>query len=406
MTDEIVTPSAPVETNVSQPLNAPKPYDDDMLEAYAAEEAVEEGESDSSTEQVKDTPEAKAPPVEEQKEPEAEESSEEKPEPAKAKSDDKIIDGLEEIPIKRLINGKEVEFKIKEAVQAYVKQEEFNRNMDRRITHISQREKRWESEQNQFKDKIGKVIEVTQSGDFVTGIRALAKLAVGNSGADPVEFEKKYFAQLDKIREVYTKLTPEQQEAYFAKRKAAEYEARAKQLEDEKTVNTEKSNLQEKVSSLQQQYGVKDNEFWSNYRALVETQVGEGKHFQAPDEIQAEDVISYSLRVKHEEKVLEAGKKVGISDDAILDEVSRITLVDPTLSVDDIVRVIESSGIAKNASPAAVENLNRKAEKSKTRFTQASSTKKEQNGKIEGYEGEDLDFLYRNQPKAYSRPVR
>lgn len=379
---------------VSKPFVSAKPYDDDMFDAYEATEPTAEEQKPV------EEPKAEEPKAEEAKEPE------QKAEPAKEPEQKEVPDAaIEETAIKRAINGKEVEFKVKDAIQAYVKQEEFNRNMDRRLTHVSQREKRFLDEQTKFKSVIDKVIEVTQGGDFIGGVRALAKLAAGNSKADVVEFEKKYFAQLDKVRDVYSKMTPEQQEAYFAKRAAAEAQERASRLEDEKSAQVEISQLQAKVNKLTSDYGIPEAEFWKNYKALESSQVGEGKAFAAPNDIKPEDVISFSLRVRHEEKVLQAGEKIGVTDDAVLDEVVRLTLARPDLSVDDIAKIIEDAGLAKTAKPQAVENLNRKAEKSNARFNQASSTKKE-NGKIDGLDTEDLEFLYRKQPKAYARPVR
>lgn len=393
------TPSVETPTNttpeVSQLIVSSKPYDDDLLDAYAEEAATE------STENVE---KAIEPPKEEEKTEEVK-TEEDAKDPSRASKGDKVDDGFEDVPIKKLINGKEVEFKVKDAIQAYVKQEEFNRNMDRRITTVAKREQAWAQDQENFKGNLGKIIEVAQAGDFVTAIRGLAKIAVGGSGLDVTTFERQYFEQLDKIHEVYTKLTPEQREAYFAKRALVEAKAKAKELEEEKAAHADKSQLQEKVISLQKQYGLQDEEFWSNYKALESAQVGEGKAFRDTSEIKPEDVVRYSLMVRHEAKVLEAGKKAGIGDEALLNEVSKITAAEPDFTVDDIVRVIETSGLAKNARSEAVENLNRKVEKSKTRFNQASSTKKA-NGKIEGLDKEDLDFLYRKQPRTYSRPVR
>lgn len=387
MTDEITTPVAPtVETTdtnseVSKPLVTSKPYDDEMLEAY-------EAEANAETE----TPEVK--------------KSIEPPKDETLKTEtDKTPNAIEETPLTKLINGKQVEFKIKDAVDAFVQKEEFNRQMSRRVNEVAHREQRWTQDQNKFKETIGKVIGVAQQGDFVSAVRALAKLAFNGTGSDVVEFEKQYFSQLDKVGEVYSKMTPQERETYFAKRSAAESKSRADALEEEKTVNTEKSQLQESVASLQKQYGLKDEEFWGNYKVLEETQVGKDKAFKTPHEIKTEDVIRFSLRVRHEEKVVEAGKKVGIDDDAILDGISEITSKMPDLTADDIVKIIETSGIAKNAKPEAVENLNRKVGKSKAHFTQANSTKKE-NGKVAGLDKEDLDFLYRRQPKVFVRPAR
>ena len=323
---------------------------------------------------------------------------------AKSREGDTEHDGLEEVALKRPINGKTVEFKIKDAIQAYVKQEEFNRNMDRRISHISQKEKKWASEMEAFKGRVGDVIQEARTGDPVKTLRALAKLATAGSGLDVVEFEKQYFEHWDKVKDVYTKMSPQEREAYWAKRALAEAKEKTRELENEKALTVETSKLSEQVVQAQKQYELSNDEFWGNYQYLAENNIGEGKKFASPNDIQVEDVVRYSLAVRHEEKVLQAGKKFGIDDDETLDRISEVTATDPTITVEEIQRVIETSGIAKHASQDVVENLNRKAERSNLRFNQASSTKK--NGIPEGYDEETLAELYRNSPRVYQRVNR
>lgn len=383
------TASSPL---VSHPITQSKPYDDDLINEYVNEEKAVEQSGESQT---------KEEPKDETIDPSAEKAIQDPPKGTKA---DKVVDGVEELPVKKVIGGKEVEFKIKDAVNAYIKQEEFNRNMDRRLSHVSSREKAWEKSQAEFKDKVGKIIESAQSGDFVQGIRALAKLAIGNSDADIVEFEKKYFEQLDKVRDIYGKMTPEQREAYFAKRSSEEARTRLKQIVEERQRETEKATLEQRIQTLQKEYAIDNSQFWENYKLLAESQVGDGKVFNTVHDIKPEDVVKFSLQVRHEEKIQEAGKKLGIEDESILEEVSRITSADPSLTVEDIVNILEKSGVVKTATPAQVENLNRKAEKSNTRFSQASTTKK--NSAVEGLDREDLDYLYRKQPKVFTRVVR
>lgn len=370
-----------------------KPYDDEMLNSYEAE-AIKEDPSLAKPEEPKEEkpidPETETP-----------EESEEELE-AKATKDDKVIDGVEELPIKRMINGKEVEFKIKDAIQSYVKQEEFNRNMDRRLNDVHRKERAWKKEEESFVERVQEVVSKAQNGDFVSGIEALAKLAAGKSDLDVVKFQKLYFDQLEKVREVYTKMTPEQQDAYFAKKSAAEAKAKLEKLQNEKASSEAQSQLQYQVDTLMQENGLSPEEFWGNYKQIVDTQVGEDKAFKDPNEITADEVLKYSLTVKHWEKVYRAGESVGVTDDSILDEVGKITSNYPDLSIDDVVKVIKNAGLA---SPSAVENLNRKVGKNGQPHSAASSTKNK-NGKVQGLDEEDLSFLYRNQPKAYSRIVR
>lgn len=398
---EAITVNTVAETGTSTESLTPtpitqssKPYDDEMLDSYQAE-AIKEDPSlakvDPPKEEKPIDPETETP--EEAEEPEVE---------AKATKDDKVVDGLEELPVKRMINGKEVEFKIKDAIQSYVKQEEFNRNMDRRLNDVHRKERAWKKEEDSFREKVTDVVNSAQNGDFVSGIRALAKLAAGNSDLDIVKFEKMYFDQLENVRKVYTEMTPEQREAYFAKRSAAEAKAKLEKLQNEKTSTEAQSQLQQHVDTLMQQNGLTPEEFWGNYKQIVDSQVGEDKTFKDPNEITADEVIRYSLTVRHWEKVYRAGESAGITDDSILDEVGKITSTNPDLTVDDIVKVIKNAGLA---SPSVVENLNRKVGKNGQPHSAASSTKNK-NGKVEGLDEEDLSFLYRNQPRAYSRIVR
>lgn len=402
MADESVSTLSVATEPIPAAVTSTKPYD--MLDAYEAEAPTE-------------APKEEAPAKVEGVLPDdnniegSDEAVEAKPEEGdkgdggKAKEGDKVDDGFESVPVTKTINGKEVTFTVKDAITAYTKQEEFNRQMDQRITTVAKREQAWRQDHDQFKSKVGEVIKVAQSGDFVTAIKALAKVATNGTGLDVTEFEKQYFEQLDEIQKVYSKLTPEQKEAYFAKRAAKEAQARAKELEDEKTTTVAQSQLQQHVAKLQEENGLTNEEWWGNYKALAELGTGEGKPFKTREDITAEDVVRYSLQVRHEQKVFEAGKKLGVSDEAVLTELSRITSTDPTLTADQIAEVLRTSGIATTASPTAVENLNRKAGKSNIRFSQASSTKKE-NEKIEGYDKESLDFLYRKQPRQSVRPVR
>lgn len=387
-TDSSTPPAETTNSNpaVSKPFVTAKPYDDDMFEAYQDENKEETKEPNETK-----TPE-KTEPAKETKTPEEEKAVEAKP-------------TIEDTVLKRTVNGKEVEFKVADAIKAWEVKEKFNRDMDRRVTVVSQREKVFERDQASLKGHLDKVIEVSQKGDFVTAIRALAKLATNGTDLDVTKFEKQYFDQLEKVRDVYTKMTPEQKEAYFAKRSQVDAEEKLKRFEEEKAQQTAHSQLQSKVVELQQQNSLSDEEFWGNYKALESLLVGDGKPFKTPQDITAEEVVKYSLQVRHEAKVLEAGKKAGIEDEAVLEELSEITQSKPDLTIDDLVRIIESSGIAKTASPEAVENLNRKAGKSKLQFNQANSAKK-QNGKIEGLDKEDLDFLYRKQPRVFTRPLR
>lgn len=374
---------------VNRPLVSPKPYDDDMLDAYADEAAEDETPKEEKTTQISKKDEQKT---------ELKTDSEAKPEEAEPK--------LEDTTLTRKINGKDVEFKVADAIKAYENQETFNRNMDRRATAMSQKEQKWVADQQSFKGKIDTAIKECASGNFVGAVRGFAKLAAADNPEFSVaHFEKLYFDQLNKVGNVYKNMTPEQQKAYFAEREASDARARVKELEAKETERSEKSALEGRVQAMQQKEGLSPEEFWGNYKFLAENLVGKSAAFKSVDDITPETVVQYSKQVRHEAKVLEAGKKSGISDNAVIAKLSTITQNDPTLSVDDLVEIINKSGLISNADPKSVENLNRKVGKSNTRFNQVSSTKK-QNGKIEGYDEESLNDLYRKSPRVYARPVR
>lgn len=400
----VSTDSNPVRANanpeVSQVIKSVKPYDD--LDAYGDESQTDadaqgndkgntgnstgdnaKSESDDGTDTAKN------------------------PQETKIEGDKSETAKLEESTVKRTINGKEVEFKVADAIKAYESQENFNRSMDKRLQEadsrdrlISNKFKSWDHQQANFKSKIGEVIEVAQNGDFVSGIRALAKLAAGSSDLDVVKFEEMYFGQLEEVRKVYSEMTPEQRKAYWATRRATEAESKVKKFESEKEATVSQSQLQEEVTQLQQANGISPQEFWGNYKKIADEQVGPDKHFKSADDITKEDVIGYSLEVKHWENIYSAAETLGIEDEALLDEVAKITKTKPGITVEEIQTVIKGAGLA---SPSAVENLNRKVGKSGQPSSAASSTKKQN---ANGMDKEDLDFLYRNQPKAYQRIIR
>lgn len=401
MTDVVTS-----EVGTTAPTALPKSTTpDDLLAMYDAE-----AKADAPAEAPKEAeaPALQAPPPPKEEEAPKEEAPKEEfsktdiapKNVIKAKLDGTDVNIPEDAELTHRINGKDVPFKVKDAVQAWAQKEEFERNMSRRVNTIASREKRWQADQETFKTKIGEVIQVARGGDFVSGIRALAKLAAGNSSLDIAEFEKQYFEQLDKINDVYSKLSPAERDKFFAERKAKDLEDEIKRRDEERAGAEQRTTLESRVKSLQQQLAISDNDFWDGYKILAESQVGEGKAFTNRDEITPETVAKYILAVRHEEKVLAAGEQVGVTDDAILDEVSRIAAPHPEWTVEDIKAVIEKSEVVKSAPPNVVENLNRKTKPSSG---QVSSTKKK-DGKTQGLDEEDLEFLYRQQPRSY-RPA-
>lgn len=318
----------------------------------------------------------------------------------KAKLNEADVEIPEDAVVVQKINGKDVPVKVKDAFAAFTKIEDFNRKMDQRISYATAKEKRFESNMTAFKSSVDKIVDTAQKGDFVSAIRALAKVAAGNSGLDIVKFEQKYFEQLDKVNEIYSKMTPDQRAAFFAKRQAETATEEAATLRAAQEAQVHQQELEQRIVSSIETGGLSKDEFWSAYEYLAQNAVGEGRHFPDPDAIPPEVVVQYAKAVQHERKVQEAGERVGIKDDAILDEISKLTRSHPEFTVEDIVAVVERSGVAKVAPPGVVENLNRKARAYNTASSQVSSAKEE----ARELDDEDLKFLTRHAPRAY-KPI-
>ena len=322
----------------------------------------------------------------------------------KAKFGQDDVEIPEEATLVQKINGKDVSFKVADAVAAFIKKEEFNRQMDSRVTTVTKREKAFADDQKFFKDTIlNDVIGAAQSGDFVKTINKLAKLAAGNSGMDVVKFEKAYFSQLDKIREVYTSMTPEQQAKWFAEREAQNLREELNSRNERDQIEQSKGQLQSHIKTLTEKNGIPEGVFWESYKYIVDNAVGEGKHFKSSNDITPEDVTKFTLQAKHDAKVYIAGQKLGIDNEEILSEVSKLTVDHPEYSPEDIASIIERSGIASKAPNSVIENLNRKAGKqNQAQRSQVTSKKKN----TDGLDEEDMNFLYRQQPRAYKPAFR
>lgn len=307
------------------------------------------------------------------------------------------------------INGKEVTFKAEQAIQAYVKQEEFNRNMDRRVTKVAQREQALTNEMAGVKTKAIEVVNAALKGDFLSSIRSLAQLAAGKSDFDVVTFEKAYLDQLEKYHEAYSKMTPEQREKFFAERKASVYEEENKTLRAKSDRHGAEQALLAKVSQLCEENKIDPDDFRETFVEMSQKLVGEGKRWKEPGEITPEDVVSQVKLGQHYGTVFGAAKKVGFREDdpqleQVVDEIVQMTFGRDDVTPAMIEQILERSGLATTAPADAVENLNRKAQKAGF-SSQASSTKKEKT-KAEGYDDMDLDELYRHAPRTYKRISR
>lgn len=323
----------------------------------------------------------------------------------KAKFGDKEIEVPEDATFTVTINGKEVEFKTKDAIQAFQGKEEFNRNMDRRVGAVTAKEREWKRQMDSLRETATKVIDSAIGGDMFAATKTLAKLAAAGTKLDPSQFEKAYLDQIEKFYDAYAKMTPEQRDKFLLERRVKLQEEENRTLKETQARNEARAQLAAKLDSLYKQHATTPEEFWDTYKSMAENLVGEDKPWKSPNDIQPEDVIRQLTLSRQYERVEEAAEKVNLTDEDKIDAVFELTKQYPEWGVDDIVKVITKSGIV-NAVPKEVENLNRKAEKSgiKTQLSTVSSTEKK-NGKVAGvYDKDEWEWLTRHQPKVY-RPA-
>jgi hypothetical protein len=298
----------------------------------------------------------------------------------KAKHGDTELDIPEEAVIPVKVNGKDVSLKIKDAVQAFVKQDEFNRNMDRRVFTVSSREKKLAEEFGTLKERAEGVIRLAAQGDYLPGVRALAKMVGLTSNSEVVQLEKAMMDNLDSIRKVWTEMSPEQRDAYLANRRAEEAQKELEATRASTQRQQGETQLKQKVQTLMEQNGLNEESFWQHYQTLVENAVGEGQLYSDPNEIKPEDVINYHKQVQVVKKVDTALKNVNpaLLEQPIADEVINMVSGHDEFTVEDIEQIVRD---ALGAPSKTVENLNRKVEQAnsrglRTQLKQVSSTKK------------------------------
>ncbi len=382
---------------------------DDLLNDYAEEETAQAKQSTET--KLLPTEQSVNEPTKEGGDPNGQESGEKSKEESakevtlkslKAKLGDKEVDLPEEAVLSEKIGDKEVTFTVKDAIKAWKGQEDFNRNMDRRSTSLSQKEKALQAQYQGLNAKAKQVVDMAVSGDFYSTVRALAQMAAGQSGLDIETFEKQYLDQLENQQKLWSNMTPEQREIFKAQKKAELLAEENQRLKGQSQEVSQAQQLQQQINALCQQANVGVDDFWKTYEALAENEVGEGKRWRTKNEISPEQVIYYSALTKHVQQVESLASEAGINDTAIIDEIIEVTK-DKGFSAEQIKRVIEESGLAVNARPAAIENLNRRAQKSGIAPSENKGSSIQKKPELDE---EDEEFLYRMAPRQYRTLVR
>lgn len=389
MSEETISATPGVVT--VSPLEAPKSTKpDDLLDMYAEEEAGEAAESlatpsDTSKQLVNDGT--------------GDTTSTHQGEVIKAKFGDKDISIPKEAKLSVEIDGKSVEVSISDATQALVKQQEFDRNMAKRINTVSRREQATNGAFQNLLSTATKVQELASKGDLLSVNRELAKIASNGSKLDLVTWERKFFDQNLEFAKAYGQLSESQKVQLFKERQAELNESELKRIREQESQREQLGTVQQQVQALQETHQLSPKEFWGTYELMVEELVGEGKDFKVKEDITPEKIAEQAVLNRRVERIYQASKEVGLQNEDIIDEVIRSTTAYPDISTEDIAEFIKRSGVLGNEPPkSAVENLNRKAQKNGLQQKSGNSTKRERN--TSGLDQEDLDFLYRKQPKV------
>lgn len=328
----------------------------------------------------------------------------------KARLGDKELDIPEdaEIPVK--VNNKDFQLKVKDAVTAFVKQDEFNRNMHKRISTVDNREKKLQAEYQGVEQKARAVLEMVQGGDFLGSIKSLAKVAGIDSESDQIALEKAFFNQLGELNKVWGEMTPQQREVYFAKREAEELKSKlAATKQQSERVQLEQDLIRE-VNQLCEQNGLSMEDFKGYYQTLATELVGEGKNWGSASEIQPADVVNYhkqvvAMKAIHEALAEDKAVEMYDSYSEAMDNIALMSLEQGLNKqqikelTKDIVKAIKSKQPSK-----AAENLNRKVAKTGqvAQLNPANSANKK--NKIEGYDDPaDLEWLNRKAPRTSQR---
>lgn len=307
-----------------------------------------------------------------------------------AKFGDEELSIPEEAVFTATINGKEVPAKIADAIKAYSEQETFNRKLDQRLSYADRREKdvaskmsAYQAELASVKTRAGEISKLFAQGDVLPAVKQLARMAAGANGLDEVAYEKQALDALEQAQSVYTKMTPQQREVYFANRKA---ELASKELERQKgemSAAQAKQQLDAEISAIEKQLGFNRDQFWDYYEVLMKESVGPGKQFADPKQITPKDVADFHQKVQLSGKIDQALTRIDktlLNNESFLEALDREVEGRYDLTADDIETIVR---IALDTPTKSVENLNRKVDQAnskglRTQLKQASSTKKEE----------------------------
>jgi hypothetical protein len=325
----------------------------------------------------------------------------EKPKAFTAKLGDKTdVEIPEEAEITQSLGDKAVSFKVKDAVKAYLGQEDFNRKMMSRVntvkqkeTEITGRERAYKQELAGIKQRAQDVVRLALQGDPIRGVSALARMASANNEVDAIMIERQLIESLTKTYEIWDKWTPEQRDGFFAQRRAEESERQAKDAMAQVEYTKAEQAVRVETQAIKDKHGITDDQIVAILDVMNESLVGEGKRFKTVHDIKPADVADFHLAALHLGNVKQAIEKVSpelLNDEGFVEEVFNRTKGDPDFAdIDTLSEVIKTSLEIPSKS---VENLNRRVELNKSGTL--NSQLRQVSSQVEGKESEADKELY------------
>lgn len=314
---------------------------------------------------------------EEQKEKESlKESIDKEENVVRAKVGDSEITVPQDAIFTTTINGRSVDFKLTDALTAFETKEEFERNANARVSKLKNLEQKFMSQVSLVNTNLETIADAAAQGDMMGAIKLIAEM----QQKDPIVLEREILDNLNRVFDAYTKMSPVEREAYFAKRQNEYFREKIDKQQKAQQQAQEAQQVELQIANICQKLSLSKEEFFGVYELLAQQEVGQGKTFQSSDDITPVDVAAFVLQRSHHVRVDDAIKATApdrIRDAAFRNYVIEMTAGDPTFStVDDIADLIKT---ALNLPSPAVQNLSNKVLKDpviKNQVTQGSSKAK------------------------------
>lgn len=310
------------------------------------------------------------------------------PKKLKAKFGNDDLEIPEEAVLVSKIYGKDVEYKVVDAVKAYENRHKFERDANRRINDIVSRERAYVKDLDNVKKKASEISTLFSKGDVLPAIKMLARMAAGANGMNEVEYEKQAIESLEKMRAAYSSMNEEQRKVYWAERRAEIAQKELDRKNQEQSRSAALSQLESDIKTAQKSAGMSEEQFWGHYEWLVKNAVGEGKRYPDANEITPQDIAKLHQQVQLSNRIdaaLKAVEPALINDEDFLGVLDSVIGERFDLTQEDIETIVRT---ARGTPSKSVENLNRKVEQANSRglrsqLSKVSSAKKESSAEDE-----------------------